>query len=302
MNKYEFGELIKDELRKIVSEDYEIKLQEVKKNNNVMKLGIMVSDKAKNVAPTIYLDDLYKDHQMGRPLDEIVQVVSSNLKHGMPKKKIEMEFFTNYEEVKDKICYRLINQEMNEERLERIPYVPFLDLAICFFYPFWHEEIGSGSILVSNEHAKTWGVTVKDLWKAANENTKALYPATCCPMDGLLMEMTGRECGNWPALPENHGWGQFSMKVLTNRQRVFGSAVILYDGYLEQLSERLEGSFYVIPSSIHEMLIVPALEGEEARLERIISETNKENLEEEDILSYHLYRYDKKQKKMEIIA
>ena len=301
MEKREFGELIMQKMAARLGENVEIRLQEVRKNNGVIKLGLMVNDKSKNIAPTIYLDETYLDYERGRKLEEILNVLSDNLKRGMPRAKIDMEFFADYEKVRDKICYKLINFEKNETLLEDVPYVPFLDLAICFFYPFWHEEIGGGSILIKNDHVKKWGVSVRDLWNAANANTRELYPESCCPMDGVLMELAGREPQPWPALPEKD-WGAYCMTVLTNRQRVYGAAVILYDGYLERIAEILKASFYVVPSSIHEVLLLPILEGGDQReLRNVIREVNDENIDPQDVLSDNLYRYDRVKKRVEIV-
>jgi len=301
MNKYEFGEMVKERVAKVLGEQVQVSLQEVRKNNNVMKLGLMVNDKKKGIAPTLYLEDLYEDYVDGRDEEEILDVILENLRKGMPKEKIDVSFYEHYDEVRDKICYKLINYEKNEEFLKEIPYVPFLDLAICFFYPFWHEKIGSGCILVRNDHVERWGVTTKELWKRANENTRKLFPEACCPMDAMLMEMAGTTPRPWGPLPEN-GWGSFPIKVLTNRQRAFGSAVILYDDYLESLSKSLHGSFFIIPSSIHEVLILP-YDGDEDEesLEWIIQDVNERHVDPEDVLSDRLYYYDGKEKKMKLI-
>ena len=292
MKKEEFFELIRERMEERMEDGTEVRLHEVVKNNHVVKHGIMICDKERNIAPTLYLDEFYEEHEAGRDLEEILQVISDNLKRGMPHARIDMDFFMTYEKVKDKICYRLINYEKNEELLREIPHLPFLDLAICFYYPFWHEEIGKGSILIRNEHVEKWNVTVKELWKVANENTRELYPEVCCPMDKLLLEMTRHEEEAWTALPEE-GWGCVSMKVLTNKQRIFGAAVILYDDYLKQLSDCLQGDFFMIPSSIHEVLILPAVEGECETLEKMICEVNATTVDPQEVLSDHLYRYER---------
>ena len=301
MDKKEFGELIRQKVKDGFGDKMEVTIREVRKNNGVVKLGLMVNDKCRNVAPTIYLDDLYRDYEVGRDLDEILKILTNNLKRGMPKTKIDLEFFTEYKNVSDKICYKLVNYEKNKELLEEVPFVPFLDLAICFFYPFWHEEIGGGSILIRDSHAERWGVSVRELWRVANENTRKLYPEICCSMDGMLAEMSGMRVKQWEALPEKD-WGPCGMKILSNRQKIFGAAVILYDGYLEKIAEIVGESFYVIPSSVHEVLLLPILkDGDQNGLRQIISEVNETNVEEEDVLSNNLYRFDKEKRCVEIV-
>ena len=67
-----------------------------------------------------------------------------------------MDFFKDFEKVKDRIVYRLIHAGRNKELLDEIPHIPFWDLAICFSYSFWSEELGDGMILIRNEHMESW--------------------------------------------------------------------------------------------------------------------------------------------------
>lgn len=299
MNKLEFAEEIKRFVKDDLGEAYEVGLREVTKNNDVTLIGVTLTDKCSQVAPTIYLDELYKDYQNGRSVEGIAALVISSLRKGMPKQRVHMEFFTEFDNVKDQICYRLIHYGRNEKLLEKIPNLPFLDLAITFFYPFHHEEIGYGSIQITNEHIKRWGVNVKDLWRVANENTQRLFPQQCCPMGDILMELTGMIKGEeWPELPTEEDMEHFlpMMRVLTNRQRTFGASVILYDHYLERLSDSFGQSLYLIPSSIHEVIVMPVKEGaDEIGLQDMIKEVNKE-VPPTDVLSDRLYYYDRASK------
>ena len=301
MNKNEFAEEVRKHLAESFGEEMEVRLQKVKKNNGVTLLGVMVNDKKRNIAPTLYLDDLYGEYKNGRPFEEVLSVIRENLKRGMPKERIDMEFFMDFDKVKDRICYKLVNQERNAQTLEKMPNIPFLDLAITFFYVFWNDEIGGGSISITNEHMESWGTSVAELWKIADENTQKFYPEQCCPMEELLMELMGQRAKIWPALPEERGWGPFSMKILTNHMRSNGSAVLLYDGYLEQLADKLDCSFYVIPCSIHEVIVVPKLkEFSKEFLEDMIHEANEKVVDPQEFLSDNVYYYDREQKKMEI--
>ncbi|MBE5862286.1 MAG: hypothetical protein E7295_05480 [Lachnospiraceae bacterium] len=302
MNKNEFAEEVRRSLAESFGEEMEVRLQRVKKNNGVTLLGVMVNDKKRNIAPTLYLDDLYGEYQNGRPFEEVLGVIRENLRRGMPKGNIDMEFFMDFEKVKEKICYRLVNRERNEQTLEQVPSIPFLDLAITFFYVFWNDEIGGGSISVTNEHVERWGTSVSELWKIANENTRRLYPEQCCPMEELLLELMGRRSKIWPALPEECSWGPFSMKILTNHMRSNGAAVMLYDGYLEQLADKLDCSFYIIPCSIHEVIMLPEIqEFGKTFLKEMIQDANEHVVDPQEFLSNSVYYYNREQKKVELV-
>ena len=269
MNKDSFIDFICCNVKERLGETYTVKKQSVRKNNNVMRQGIMISDRDKNIAPTIYLDQFYDTYKKNQDMEGIVEDILAAFWRGNPSKSIDMDFFTDFSIVKEKLCYRLINAKKNEELLNEIPYLPFLDLAICLFYPFEHREIGEGSILVRNSHLEHWGVKIKDLWETAEKNTKLLYPAECCPMEDMLLELVGhgaqRETErHWKELPDFENYPpEVPMTVLTNSKRIFGSSVILYKGYLERIADRLGQSFFILPSSIHEWIIYMRQEEEE---------------------------------------
>ena len=303
MNKKEFAEWVKNALQERFGETMEVKLQEVRKNNNVTLLGVMVCDKVMNISPTVYLDELFQDYENGRDKEELLNIVYECVKRGMPRKPIDMSFFVDYENVCNKLCFKLINQAKNAQLLTDIPNIPYLDLAICFYYPFWNEEIGAGSILIHNSHLQRWGKSVTDLWQAASKNTRTLCPEQCCPMEEVLLELTGSQAKVWPPLPEGGDDGYFPLRILTNQQRIFGASVIIYEGYLEALSQRMDSSFFLLPCSIHEMILIPQEDrvGVE-RLEDMVSSANETSVAEQDYLSDHVYYYDRQKKKVEIVS
>lgn len=277
---------------------YRVRLKNVKKNNNVTFMGIMVTEIGKNISPTIYLESFYEKYRTGKAFESLAGEVLEALQRGMPDKDFDLGFFVDYETVRKKLCYKLIHAERNQELLKEIPYIPLLDLVICFYYPVDDEKIGQGSILIKNMHTEFWGVSVRDLWKAADQNTSRLYPAECYSMERLMLEMAGGRSWKEPAdeLPKQQG---IPMYVLTNKARTFGSAVILYEGYLERIAACLECGFYLLPSSVHEVIILPqTIGGDRERLKEIIGEVNQMGLEKQEVLSDSLYLYDKENKRL----
>ena len=62
----------------------------------------------------------------------------------------------------------------------------------------------------------------------------------------------------------------------------------------------LKDDFYVLPSSVHEVIIVTAAEAPEgsAGLSDMVSEINKTQVDAEEVLSDHVYYYDRDKKKL----
>lgn len=292
LNKKEFILVTKEKLMKWFGEGTEIRLQEVRKNNNVILQGILIQKPGSNISPTIYIDEFYEMYEDGVCIDEIVERIIKVYERGEVKTNIDMEFFRDFEQVKDRIVYRLINADKNQELLKNIPHILFLDLAICFYYAFYDDELGEGMILIHNSHMEMWQTNHQELMRLAQRNTSELFEPVFITLDSVIENMyVLRETE-----PEPNNKGFF---VVTNKQKNQGAACILYSGMLERLAEKLDGSYYMIPSSIHEVIVFRDTGETDVRyLQEIIEEANTSQVMVEDVLSDHPYYYDRIAKKL----
>lgn len=291
MSENEFLLKVKSILQGKLGNQIQIKLQEVRKNNNVQHCGLIIQKPDSNIAPTIYMGAFYEMYQKGENMDSIVDRILQVYYQGEVKKPIDMDFFKDFEQVKDRIVYRVINAERNKELLKEIPHILFLDLAICFYYAFWNEELGDGMILVYNSHMKMWKTNHQELMKYAQENTKKLYPALFISLDAVI-----RENGSLirEELPE-----PVSFCVLTNKQKHQGATCILYPGVLENIADKFKSSFYLLPSSIHEVILIKDAGQEDNEfLHELIADANETQLTEDEILSDYPYYYNKSEKRL----
>lgn len=195
--------------------------------------------------------------------------------------------------VKNKIVYRLINREKNKKLLSEVPYMPWKDLAIVFYLLLEMDEhqMQQAAMLIKKEQLEWWNTSTEDLYQNAMLNTEKLLPYELTNMYALLTEMLGVE------EIEDHLTAEESMYVLTNQMRSFGAAAVLYPGRLEMLALYLKENFYILPSSVHEMIILPesgALPKEE--LNAVIQEINGSQVNAEEYLSDHAYYYDRVRK------
>lgn len=89
------------------------------------------------------------------------------------------------------------------------------------------------------------------------------------------------------------------MYVLSNKSRVDGAACMLYPNLIQDFAEAIQSSFYIIPSSIHELLLLPTRHLEESQeIKSMIREINDTQVSAEEILSYSLYLYDKEERRI----
>ncbi len=295
MKFQEFTEKVLEKMKECLGESYETEIQQIRKNNDVLLHGLTIRSKQSNIVPTIYLESFYELYQNDVSLENIVSKIYNIYQESLPKENIDMNFFKDFNKVKDRIVYRLVHAKRNRELLQDVPYIPFWDLAICFSYAFWSEELGDGMILIHNNHMEEWGVNYHQLMQLAEVNTPRLFPVTFYGINEVLkqmhLEIDLSECG------------EEQLYVLTNRQKIYGAAVILYPQALTWIAEQLKSDFYILPSSIHEVLVLRKerfheLQREGKILHEMIRDINIIQLSAEEVLSDYPYFYDRSERKL----
>lgn len=293
----EFAQKVRRAVEKELGGAYRAELKEVRKNNGVLLHGLLILPANSNVAPTIYLETFFAAYEDGVTFREVLDRILEIFREETPGENIDMNFFRSFEKVRDRICYRLIGRKGNEELLSRIPYVEFLDLAVCFYYAYSGRMLGEGTILIHNSHMKHWDVQIRDLMNLAQENTPRIFPGRLTPMREVLEEMLGIHDG-FSAEQD----ADIPLTVLTNVRRIHGAACILYPGMLERIGELKKNSFYIIPSSVHEVLILEKTGLEvPGEIRKMMCEVNGQHVAAEEVLSDNLYYYDFMTKTVKII-
>lgn len=279
-----FAELVSKVVSEELGGECQVKLQEVIKNNGVVLQGLVILSSRSNLSPTIYLNSYLEAYEKGVPLTAIVEQILAIYRQEMPQERVNLEFFREFEKVKDGICYKLINREKNHALLERIPHIDFLDLSICFFYAYRDEVLGNGSILIYNNHMDVWNCQTEALLKLAKENTPRIYPGKLVKMGELL--------GGYLGISGEELLDDIPMYVLSNEQRVFGAACMIYPESLEKAAEQLQENFYILPSSVHEVILLPKHVATDPEVIRdMVREINHTQVAPEEILSDNLYFY-----------
>lgn len=220
------------------------------------------------------------------------------------KENVDMKYFLEYVNVKNNIVYKLINTERNRELLEDIPYIEFLDLSVVFQCLLSRNESHLETLLIHNVHTKLWDVTVADLYKAAKENTGRLLPYEIRDMEDVIdeiLEAEGTEEFKYEDCMVEPKSNKL-MYVLSNQKRIEGAVCIMYPGLLRDFADKIGSSFYIIPASIHEVLLLPAENPEDREnLKDMVREINDTQMEAEEILSYSMYWFDKSKGKICIL-
>lgn len=286
-----FAEMVSRAVSEELGGSCQVKLQEVMKNNGIILQGLVILTGQKNLSPTIYLNAFLDEYQAGVPLMSIVSEILEIYHRDIPKKNVDMKFFRDFEQVSPGICYRIINRERNRVLLEHIPHVDFLDLSICFFYAYQDTELGAGSILIYNSHMDMWHCTTEMLMRLAQKNTRRIYPWELRDMGELIAELLEQEGmqlpGDMPARRDT------PMRVLSNQRRIYGATCMIYPGILCEAAGSIRENLYILPSSVHEVILVPESAVDDVDfIKDMVREVNTTQVEPEEILSGNLYFYD----------
>lgn len=291
MNYQEFKQHIVSDLQTYFGSDIKVTIQDIIKNNNTHFDGLTILSEHYNMSPTIYLEHYFKQYKKGRSLSAIEQDILTTYRENCPSSSIDISFFTDYDKVKSRIIFKLVNYERNRELLQEVPHYRFLDLAIIFNCLVESTSTGTATILIHNYHLSFWQITKDDLYALSLKNTPTLLKYDLRNMTDILKELF---CTELPSPTEPDTTGPFPMYVLTNQHKLNGAGCILYRNLLQDFANRLECDFYILPSSIHEVLIIPA--GNETsyqELSEMVRDVNSSQLAREEILSDHVYYFSR---------
>lgn len=295
MNYQEFVGSVTGFLRESLPCGTRLELIPLEKNNGVVMDGLSIRRKGQSVAPTIYLEAYYRDYLDGRSLRGIYDQILECCGDGSFEENFDAEFFRDYGRLRPTVVYKLISRRRNEELLTRIPHLPYLDLAIVFYCLLSDTPVGHATVLIHNSHMELWGVGLSDLYRDAKENVKRLLPAKLESMSEVIKELSGGMDE-----PEDTG---VPMYVLTNVRKSLGAACILYDGVLRMCAEKLEGAFYLLPSSVHEVILLPACAVEDRReLRDMVREINATQVRSTEVLSDSVYLYSPESGQLSLAA
>lgn len=293
MNYFEFVEIVCEQCNFLLKSSVKASIHKTLKNNSTDRIGIMLTDESTNIHPTIYLEEFYQQYLDGRDTFDIAHNIT-NLYYEI---RFEESWDTNqildFELAKTRIAYKLIHFEKNQRLLKDVPHLKFLDLAIVFYILLDKTEKGAASVLITHDMLKHWNQSLMKIYCYAASNTPALLTAELMPMNDVIIELLGENSDDYEPDEENH------MYILSNEQRHFGAACILYDPVLEDIGKILEDDFYILPSSIHEVIVLSAkYASSQTDLDEMINEINNTQVSEEEILSDHAYYYNRKTKRL----
>lgn len=296
LNYEEFKKEILKRVREEAGEDAEVEITVIQKNNGTPKEAIAFSDKENNLQPLIYLESIYSQYCAGAELSVCVGFTVEVYRSVMG---VDIDTaYKDWKTVRNKIEMAVINKAWNADTISGIPHRDFLDLVLYCRVIIDKNENGVASTIVRSHMLSEWGISEEELWEAAFSNlkTEEFDIKDVNEVLGFIF----REGGLSGTLDKN----EFEpvLYVLTNKYQNRGAVGMLRTDLLEKFAEQGGCDLYILPSSIHEVLLLKDDEMPVDELRRMVRSVNRGVVDEMDRLSDEVYHYQRGSGKLEIAA
>lgn len=300
MNFKEFVDAVVLHFEQFLGEEYSVSVNEVSKNNSTRLTGLLLKKKGQKVTPNIYLNSFYEQYIENSDMKAILKNIWETYTEALSSFDSQnFDFELDFEAQKEYVVYRLVNYKENEEKLSILPHIRFLDLAITFHCFVYLKEETVSMLPITNAIMNHWNVDVKCLLRLAHQNTPRLFPVVCNALEEVVRQLVDEEEFASLFRPDDD---EVKMYVVSNEQGINGASVMLYEEAFQILTENFGEKLYILPSSIHELIVIPYEEGIESdKLSELVREVNRTQVPWEDILSNHVYLYSSKTKSFEIL-
>jgi len=303
MTRDEFISRVRKELMEMLPEELtkgmEIQETTVTKSNDQKHHGLTFRKETSEAAPTIYLDDAYARFTQGEDLHTLTAELKDAYIGSLGMQESQKIDF-DYDKIKDKLTVRLLEIKRNRDFLSDTPYMTVgHGLAMVCDIKMRDGDEGSWRATVTQSMLESQHYDKRELFMAAMDNAQLIDPPILVDMSQALFTHEGENLmkRDEPLAPEDVG----SMYILSNAGGMLGSAALFYPDTREQIAQVLGESYTVLPSSQHEVLIIPDSAGiPREDLAGMVKQANESVVEAKDVLSDNIFHYDRDEKKFEL--
>ncbi len=206
---------------------------------------------------------------------------------------------------KKDIIFELVNTECNLDKLQNCPHREIGDLSVIYKFLVSQNDTNRMTLPITNEIAEKIEATEEELFEVAYNNTKEITPFKILSMREMLM-------GNMfpdgiseddPIVDMMLPPDDVGLYVLSNKGGLKGACGILYSDLLGEFADKLEADLIIIPSSIHEVIILPDnnLFVDKDYIRTMVTEVNAGVVSEDERLSNNVYLFDRKNREIKPI-
>lgn len=278
-----------------------LEVRETRKNNGVMLTGIAVREHGSNAAAVYYLEGLYARCMDGEPMGSLRDAFLDACKDSGFPEGDDTAKLLDFAAVRDRVCLRLVNAAANRESLETLPHRLFHDLAVTYYVSLW-----GGSVTVTEDLLRQWGTDEGELYALALGNTREILRLSVVPLSQAICRVLGETGDGGPDMLPDLDFLDLPLYSAGAASGIDGACIILYNDILEGFSQQVEADFYILPSSRHETLFLPAgpqnCPCDAGSLREMVRGINRTQVAAVDFLSDNVYIYHQQEKRLEMLA
>ncbi|WP_026518431.1 DUF5688 family protein [Butyrivibrio sp. MC2021] len=297
--KEELKEDVKRALEEKTDSQYSVELHTQEKMNETYD-ALTIKPEDSEIGVSLNTDSLYKAYSDGMDYDRIVSETVGRAESALANRPdFNIDAFKDYDKMKETLAMEVVSAERNADLLETVPHKNMEDMAVVYRFVVSSDVGETGSVLVTNKMLDQYGITPEQLHADAMKNAPEVRPMEIKGMGEVLAEQMGIENAEMLgfAIPPE----QDQMLVASVKGNVHGAGVLAYEDFMDKASDRVGGSFFILPSSIHEILIIPDNGQFDLKsLENMVREVNATTVDPVDKLTDNVYHYDAQDKVFEL--
>ena len=298
-----FKEELREDMEKALYErtgtEHSVNIQTVEKMNETYE-ALTIKPENSDIGVNINANELFRAYSDGMDYDRLVDGAVNKARDALENSpNFNIEAFKDYDKMKETLAMEVVSAERNADLLTTVPHKDMEDMAVVYRFVISTGVGESGSVLVTNKMLDEYGITPEQLHADAMKNAPEVRPMEIKGMGEVLAEQMGIENAEMLgfAIPPE----QDQMLVASVKGNVHGAGVLAYEDFMDKASDRVGGSFFILPSSIHEILIIPDNGQFDLKsLENMVREVNATTVDPVDKLTDNVYHYDAQDKVFEL--
>lgn len=305
----DFCEKVKNEMVQYMTQEYHnavFKLVDIIKENDEKHTSLEMETE-QNLVPNLYLEECYHVYQKTGNIEATMQLMAQKYQESLNQGEKIIGFdIGDYEQVKERLFLSVLNKGKNEQYIQNYCYkeVPGTDLAAVTKILCHGNEEEQAVIPVNEDYLSVWGVSKEEVYEQAFLNTPKLFPLELMNMKdvirnySLMQDIDPGMASLLQSMPEPDQSEPFVLLpdeyyVLSNRQKTNGATALLYPEAMQKIAEGTGSNFFILPSSIHELILVKDTGDIRVEdLQEMVISVNRTTLQPEEFLSDEIYCYD----------
>lgn len=258
---------------------------------NGVKHGIVLVGVG-DIQPIIYPDSLYESYKKLEDVELVIDRLNFKITNDNVSKC--KNIVMDWQQVKEHIYPYIVSNEKNKEYMDMCNYI--YKEKLDFVYGMYvelpsYEESEIACVNITKELLNLWGVPEEEVFEMAEQNAKYFVR----PMKQVIYEHIGEIFAEEDIIK-----GEM-MYVLTNATGNRGAAGMFDIELLKATAEKLQSDFFILPSSIHEVILVREdMSSSKEMLREMVVEVNRTQLEDDEYLSDNVYYFNRKRESLEI--